>query len=53
MGIASKEARATRYWLQLLREGKLTKHNLDQYLNEVEEIIKIITSIVKTARENS
>ena len=52
IGIASKEARETKYWLQLLKEGKLTKSNLEEFLNEIDAIIRIITSIVKTAKEN-
>lgn len=50
MAIASKEARETRYWLQLLQGSRLTKIDLEEQLNEIEEIIKIITAIVKTAQ---
>lgn len=49
MSISSKEARETNYWLRLLRDSKLCE-NIDytDLINESEEIIKILTSIVKT-----
>ena len=52
MSIASKEARETKYWLRLLNEGSLTGIKLDSLLTEIDEIIKILTSIVKTSIEN-
>jgi four helix bundle protein len=51
MAIASKEARETRYWLQLLQQSQLIKGDYSQYLSSIEEIIKILTSIVKTSQE--
>ena len=48
MSIASKEARETRYWLILLQTSKLANVNLNTSLADVEEIIRILTSIVKT-----
>lgn len=48
MAIASKEARETRYWLRLLYQGQITKFRYDEYLKEVDEIISILTKIVKT-----
>lgn len=51
MAIASKEARETKYWLQLLKESYLTKINLEKHLKEIDEIIRIVTAIVKTAQE--
>ena len=55
MSIASKEARETRYWLRLLQQSKLVNIDFSEHLNSIEELIKILTSIVKTAqnRENS
>ena len=47
MAIASKEARETRYWLRLIDESNLIEHDLTSYLNEIEELIKILTKIVK------
>ncbi len=50
ISIASKEANETKYWLLLLNESKLVKLNYSQILNKVEEIIKILASIVKTTQ---
>jgi four helix bundle protein len=48
MSIASKEAREKRYWLRLLKASKLVDLNYDEQLQKVEEIVKLLTSIVKT-----
>ena len=54
MSIASKEARETNYWLRLLRDSKtLEANDLSEIIDESEQIIKILTSIVKTTKENS
>jgi len=53
MAIASKESRETRYWLRLLKEGEIVKENMDSYLEEIEQIIRILTKIVKTSQLNS
>ncbi len=53
MVIASKESRETRYWLRLLKEGEIVKENMDSYLEEIEQIIRILTKIVKTSQLNS
>jgi four helix bundle protein len=53
MGIASKEARETRYWLRLLRESGLVDIDVTNELHIVNEIIRILTSIVKTTGENT
>lgn len=52
MAIASKEARETRYWLRLLNKSKLVDLDYNNYLNKIDELIRIITSIVKTAQTN-
>jgi four helix bundle protein len=52
MSIASKEARETKYWLSLLNESSLTNIDIKPYLSEAEEIIKILTAIVKTASKD-
>ena len=52
MAIASKEARETRYWLRLINEAKLSNLELSEYLNEIDQIIKILTKIVKTSQTN-
>ena len=50
MVIASKEARETKYWLRLLDKSELTKRNVRGNLSEIDEIIRILTSIVKTVQ---
>ena len=52
MSIASKEARETRYWLRLLKASKLVDLNYDEHLQNIEEIIRLLTSIVKTGYTN-
>lgn len=52
MSIASKEARETEYWLNLLEQSELTRMDLLKYQSEIKSINKIITSIVKTTIEN-
>jgi four helix bundle protein len=52
MAIASKEARETRYRLRLLERTHLVDVPIQPYLNDIEEIIKILTKIVKTTSEN-
>jgi four helix bundle protein len=51
MAIASKEARETRYWLKLLNQSKLIEADYTKYLTEIEQIIAILTKIVKTSNE--
>lgn len=52
MAISSKEARETNYWLRLLRDSQLCKGiDYTNLIKESEEIIKILTSIVKTAQK--
>jgi four helix bundle protein len=52
MAVASKEARETRYWLALLKESRLANIELNPALKNVDELIRILTSIVKTTAEN-
>ena len=51
MSIASKEARETKYWLLLLNKSKLTDIKMDNYIEDIEHIINILTKIVKTSME--
>ena len=51
MCIAAKEARETRYWLRLLQASQLVEVNVSEELSYIEELIRILTSIVKTTRE--
>ncbi len=52
MSIASKEARETRYWLMLLTQSQLTKLDLSGAIHEVNQLVNILTAIVKTAQAN-
>lgn len=53
MAIASKEARETRYWLRLLSRSKFVEIDYSEYLAGIDDIIRILTKIVKTAQNNS
>jgi len=50
--ISLKEARESRYWIMLLDESDLTQIDVKEEFNKSEEIIKILTSIIKTTKEN-
>jgi len=50
MAIASKEARETSYWLQLIRHSGKDYSGLQHCIEEVNHIINILTKIVKTAK---
>lgn len=53
MGIAQKEINETIYWLELLKETDyLDKEQFDSIHLDAIEIIKLITSIIKTAKSN-
>lgn len=53
MSIASKEARESHYWLRLLRDSNsISPVQVSPLLSEAESIVKIITSIVKSASTN-
>jgi four helix bundle protein len=52
MSIASKEARETLYWIQLLKETELVNYNFDELKQKCEEIVRILTSIIKTSQQN-
>ena len=53
MQIASKEARETKYWLSIMRDTEIdTKAKLTENIQEVDQIINIITAIVKSTQKN-
>ncbi len=52
MAIASKEARETYFWLKLLDEGNLAHVPVKEYLDDIHQIIRILTAIVKTTNKN-
>ena len=53
MSIASKEARESKYWIELLTKtdylDKNKKHT-QTLINEIEELIKLLTSIIKSSQ---
>lgn len=51
LSIAQKEANETEYWLELLyQSGYLNKHQYDQIFQDITEIRKLLTSIIKTSK---
>lgn len=54
MGIALKEASETEYWLELLHEtGYLEKSKFEPAYNDCQELIRILTAIVKNKENKS
>ena len=52
--IAYREARESRYWLRLLRDAEIIQKNLaDSLIGDCEELIKILTAILNTLKEDS
>jgi len=53
MGIVEEEADETIYWIELLVESGLTeKDRVANLLDEANQIVAIVVSSIKTAREN-
>ncbi len=55
MSISSKEARESKYWLMLLKDSgyiDINKQKVQNLFNEIDSLIKILTSIVKTGQQN-
>ena len=51
MSIALKEANETLYWLELLYQGKyIDKQSFESIGSHSEELIKLLTAIVKTSK---
>jgi four helix bundle protein len=50
MSIASKEARETRYWICLMERTEILEYNYNPLKKEIDEIISMLTSIVKTSQ---
>lgn len=51
MAVASKEARETKYWLRLIQDSDLVACDVTNEIKAVDELIRILTSIVKTVGE--
>ena len=53
LSISLKEARETKYWIELLRETDyLTDKEVNNILEDLIEVIKLLVSIIKTTKEN-
>lgn len=52
MAIASKEARETLYWLKLLKASQLVSYDFESLLINCNELIRILTAIVKTSQQS-
>src|SRR5687768_18398469 len=52
MSISSKEARESLYCLKLLKESCFIEYDFDALISKNQELVKILTSIVKTAEES-
>ena len=56
MSIASKEARESKYWIDLLSQtGFLdsSEQHTQTLRNDIDELIKMLTSIIKTTQERN
>lgn len=52
--ISLKEAKETHYWLRLLRDSDLIDDSMAKsYLDDCEEIIRILTAIIKTTKSTN
>lgn len=51
LSISLKEADETQYWLELLLEGDfITKEEFNSFNEDVSEIIRLLTAIIKTSK---
>jgi len=53
MSIASKEARESKYWIELLIKTEylnINDRHTKSLVNDIEEIVKLLTSIVKSSQ---
>lgn len=52
LSISYKEARETRYWIRLLFDTDyISKEYRDDLLNDVDELLRILTSIINTMKK--
>ncbi|NJM24041.1 MAG: four helix bundle protein [Richelia sp. SL_2_1] len=52
LAIALKEANESEYWILLLRETDyLTSKESESILNDLKELLKLLTSIIKTTKQ--
>ena len=53
LSIALKEANETEYWIELLfQSGFLEEKSYQSIHTDIEELLKLLTSIIKTTKEN-
>ncbi len=53
MSISAKEARETLYWLNLIEKSQMVKIDVSELLDKSEELVRILTSIVKTSQSST
>jgi four helix bundle protein len=51
MGIASREARETHYWLRVLEAGEFIEYDYSELLDEARQLKLILSSIVKSTQQ--
>ena len=53
LGGAQQELQETAYWLELLGDSEIVKASkLENLMNEIEELAKILTTCIKNAKDN-
>lgn len=52
LSIANKEANETGYWIRLLRDSGIIVEEGFPLLKDCEELIKLLTAIIKTTKSN-
>ena len=53
LGIALKEANETKYWIEVIYRSELmSKDKYSELTNDVEELYKILTASIRTAKGN-
>lgn len=53
MSIVVEEADETVYWLEMIRDAEIIKaEKLSDLINEAEQVLKIMSASLKTARTN-
>ncbi len=51
LSIAYKEARETRYWINLLKDSKYcSEKDMDEFLSDIEDLCKILGKIISTLK---
>lgn len=53
VAIANKELREALYWLRLVQDAELTEERLDALVREADELVAILTSSIKTAKQRA